>query len=74
MPNKPPPTPRPVSIALGGRHYSGNYVVERGLITVSALGLTEAMLVGRVSAEDQARRMVAEIVRKRTPTQAWGVA
>ncbi len=74
MPNKTPLTPRPVSIELDGRHYSGNYVVEQGLITVSALGLTEATSVGRMSAEDQARRMVAEIVRKRTPTQVWGVA
>jgi hypothetical protein len=74
MLNKPPPTPRPVSIELDGRHYTGNYVVERGLITVRALGLTEATPVGRMSSEDQARRMVAEIVRKRTPTQAWGVA
>jgi hypothetical protein len=43
MTNKPPPAPRPVSIALDGRHYRGNYVVEQGMITVSALGPTEAM-------------------------------
>ena len=61
MPNKTPLTPRPVPIELDGRHYSGNYVVEQGLITVSsALGLTEATSVGRMSAEDQPIRLVVE--------------
>jgi hypothetical protein len=70
MQNRPPFIPRPVSIAVAGRRYCGNYVVEAGMITVAALGQTETMPVGRLSAEDQARRMLAEIVRNRTSTSA----
>jgi hypothetical protein len=70
MQNRPPFIPRPISIAVNGRPYCGNYVVEAGMITIAALGQTETAPVGRLSAEDQARRMLAAIVRSRTTPPA----
>ena len=64
------PVPRLVSIEVNGRTYNGKYVVEGDMITVTAFGQSKTKLVGRLSAEDQARRMLAEIVRECAPTAA----
>jgi hypothetical protein len=70
MQSKPPPVPRPVSVTVKGRPYRGKYVVNGGMITVSALGKSETTQIGRMPVEDLARLILSGIVHLWTPMPA----
>ena len=67
---RPAPIPCPVSIEIGGSHYTGKYVVDGKLITASAYGHSEPTQIGGLPIEELAKMILAGIIRKRTPPPA----